>query len=537
MGGTQSSKNIIGAGHRMKPKLSRQKLLQSNYSVYWSLKPEQPDKYHKRKRFDKFRELPEVTKPVWSFDLAEYTMVLAAALADHGVHLWDLLMDPPELKVTIKAHKAHVWAVVFSPNELALATGSDDKTVRIWVAETGMPLQVLEAHTEGIRCLAFSLDGLLLSGGMDSQICMWEYQSSIPSAQWKAHEGHVHSIAFVKNHQSENQTLALSVGADGSVAGWHVEAGIYQPLGRFAGGGGKGVLCIAQHTVEDNWCACGNEDGAVWVWNFSQPDFDSRNEEQLEVEGSVKLIGHKQGVRTLAFTPDGVLLASGSTDGIVRVWDIRAMCEDGHEVCCLCVFKAHDSWVTELRFEGGDRGMVTCSSDGLVKHWVAPNRVKKIKRKVPKLSQLLQLPAAEDVEPLVFDKQLKGWRVDPNYEDPVPVEDEPISPGRNLRNFTSHTLEAADEDEPYRELHKLFLGDDYESDEDDEDTDSEEAQENPALADAGPQQGDGAGLPSAEALEMQANRPPEPRRPPQQLPHPPAQDPPGSVPQPRSEAA
>lgn len=384
MGGSTSHP----AGNRMAPPTSRKKLIQNNYREYWTLRPELPDRYHKNTRFDKFRELPEVTKPVWSFDLAEFTMVLAAALADHGVHIWDLLMDPPELKVSLRAHKAHVWAVLFTPNELALATGSGDKTIRIWNAETGMPLQILEAHTEGIRCLAFSMQGVLLSGGMDSQICMWEYESNVPSAQWKAHEGHVHSISFVNNRTSQNGSLALSVGADGTVAGWCVEKGSYKPLGRFPGGSGKGVLCVAQHTSQDNWCACGNEDGAVYIWNFAKPDLDMRHDQgsdqdNIDIEGSVKLVGHKKGVRTIAFTPDGCLLASGSTDGHIRVWDIRKMHTERHEVSCLAVFDAHDSWVTELRFEGGARGLVTCSSDGLVKHWVAPTRIKAIKGEVP----------------------------------------------------------------------------------------------------------------------------------------------------------
>lgn len=368
----------------MKPKFSRRNPLHKNYEMYWSLESDKPDKFHKSKRYDKFREMPEVTKPIWAFDLAEFAMVLAAACAEQ-VHLWDLLMDPPELKVTLAAHKAHVWCVRFSPNETALATGSSDKKIRIWVAETGQPLQVLEAHTEGVRCLAFSMDGLLLSGGMDSQICLWEHSDNAPTAQWKAHEGHVHAIAFTKNYYSDHKNLALSVGADGSVAAWHVVSGQYQALGRFAGGGGGGILCVAQHTHEDLWCACGNEDGGVWCWHFKPPEIDEETglaaTEQTDIRGHVKLVGHKQGVRTLAFTPDGCLLASGSTDGMIRIWDVRKLHEPEHFVTALAVFKAHDSWVTELRFEGGDRGIVTSSSDGLVRHWVAPERLKQISRK------------------------------------------------------------------------------------------------------------------------------------------------------------
>lgn len=430
MGGASSSAadvaNVGTAGNRMKPKTGAavrkgMKLTSTTYQMYWALDPDKPDRYHKRKRFDKFRELGEVTKPVWAFDLAEYTMVLAAALADSNVHLWDLLMDPPELKVTLRMHEAHVWAVVFAPNELAVATASSDKTVRVWVSETGMPLQVLHAHTEGVRCLAFSMDGLLLSGGMDSQICLWEYEATLPTAQWKAHEGHVHSISFVprSHQQTDNRSLALSVGADGAVCAWHIEQGNYKALGKFPGGGGKGVLCVAQHSTEDNWCACGNEDGAVWIWNYALDD--SGNSEQIEVPGNLKLVGHKQSVRTVAFTPDGCLLASGSTDGMIRVWDVRKMCEKEHEVTCVSIFKAHDSWVTELRFEGGSRGIVSCSADGLVKHWVAPRRLQKLYQapRPDKLAKRLR-EAEEEAE-----EEPNIWQYDAGDGQPLALREAP----------------------------------------------------------------------------------------------------------------
>lgn len=348
--GAAISRKKHSAGNRMKPKFHRRRAFQNNYSEYWHLLPEKPDKYHTHGRYDKFRELPEVTKPVWSFDLAEHTMVLAAAVADNVV-LWDLLMDPPELKVTLNGHKAHVWCVRFSPNETALATASSDKTVRIWVAESGLPLQTLEGHTEGVRCLAFSWEGLLLTGGMDSQICFWEHTDTAPIAQWKAHEGHVHSIAFSTNRSrdGDSQRIGISVGADGSCAGWYCVSGHYQPLGRFPGGAGGGVLCVVQHTTQTHWCACGNEDGGVWCWHFKPPVIDENDMAESEVTdvlGHVKLVGHKQSVRTVAFTPDGCLLASGSSDGMIRLWDVRRMHWDEHEVSAVAVFKAHDSWVT-----------------------------------------------------------------------------------------------------------------------------------------------------------------------------------------------
>ena len=51
-----------------------------------------------------------------------------------------------------------------------LASGSADKTVRVWDIKTGQTLHVLKGHTKGIWCLEFFTQHLLVSGSFDSTI-------------------------------------------------------------------------------------------------------------------------------------------------------------------------------------------------------------------------------------------------------------------------------------------------------------------------------------------------------------------------------
>ncbi|CAE8642685.1 unnamed protein product, partial [Polarella glacialis] len=284
------------------------------YYRVWTVIPERPDRYHKQARFDKFRELPEATRPVWAVAVAEVNMILAAATAAVEVHLWDI--QDMELKVTLKGHTGQVWDVKFSSNETTLASCSSDMTIRLWETSSGNPLGVLRGHSAGIRCLAFSYDGYLMSGDMDSNLCLWEAENPNPIKCWKAHEGNVHSLSFSKADPS----MALSVGADGSVAAWFINREREESVlgGRFAGGDGSAVLSVATHPLDTGIVAVGNQDGGVWLWFFS-PNAATG---EAEVTGHNRLRGHTMAVWFVEFAHSGCLLASGSSDCTVRVWDV-----------------------------------------------------------------------------------------------------------------------------------------------------------------------------------------------------------------------
>lgn len=381
-----------------------------NYTKVCSLVPEMPDRYGSHRRFDKFRVNRGATRPVWAVAIAEVNMMMAAATADHEVHLWDL--DTMELKVSLKGHTDQVWEVKFSTNETTLASASSDKTIRLWDTQDGSPLGVLRGHNAAIRCLSFSYEGYLISGDQDANLFLWEAENAQPIKEWQAHEGCVHSVAF----SLADPLLAISVGADGSVASWYVKREDDDMVlgGRFPGGDGGAVLSLASHPVYPGVAAVGCEDGDVWIWGF-KPDFREGN---ADVAGHTKLKGHSKAVWFLEFSRDACLLASASADCTVRVWNATNL-QSPH---LLSVFRAHDSWVRQVRWFtqpgkglGRKRLLVTCSTDGQVAIWAPPGRFRKItklqeapnfRRDASPSCEALSLRAdAQDAQPLVAERQ------------------------------------------------------------------------------------------------------------------------------------
>lgn len=347
----------------------------------------EPDRYAQSKRFDKYRELPVAVHPVWAIAIAEFSRVVAAAVSDISIHLWDLRFF--EIKVSLRGHTDVVWALDFSPNETVLASASADRTIRLWETETGNPAGVLRTHTEGVRTLCFSPDGVLVSGGADSMLAVWEYDNNQPLMKWRAHEGPVHSVAV----SLADRGTAFSIGMDGSIAAWKLETA--ELCGRFPGGDGGGVLALAAHPSHPGVVVTGLEDGGIWLW-FFQPSAAG----VAEVGGHHALKGHQKPVWTLRFSDDGSLLASGSSDQTVCVWDVHKTCswEAGQPPWPVLVahFKAHDSWVRSIRWLGLNRALISCSVDGHVNIWQRNPRYVKVAEQVRRESTNLESNQARE---------------------------------------------------------------------------------------------------------------------------------------------
>jgi WD40 repeat protein len=197
-------------------------------------------------------------------------------------------------------HQGGVLAVDISADGKLFATGSNDKTVRIW-KQDGTLLQTLN-HQATAYGVAFSPDRrLIASSGLDGTVKLWRLNETGTGATLlqtiQAHKAAAWRVAF-----SPDGKLIASASADATVKLWRLDGTLQTTLT-----GSKNLWALA-YSSDSQRVAASGLDNTVKVWSV-----DGRLLHTLQ--------GHQKSVWSVAFCPQTNLLVSGSTDRTAKLWN------------------------------------------------------------------------------------------------------------------------------------------------------------------------------------------------------------------------
>lgn len=206
----------------------------------------------------------------------------------------------------LRGHSSWIYGVpITSDGMLASVSGSK---ILLWNLDTQKIDSVLEEHTDTILSLSLSPDNqTLASGSLDKTVGLWNLETKDLICTFAKRKDPIHSVVF----SPDNKLLA-------------------------SGGESKYKTADGQKTT-------------IYLWSIDSKELIRT------------FVGHDLRVNTLAFSPDGQILASGSNDNTVRLWDVNS----GKQ---LHILNGHSSNIGTVAFTP-DGGSLISSGGGGIKVW------------------------------------------------------------------------------------------------------------------------------------------------------------------------
>jgi WD40 repeat protein/serine/threonine protein kinase/tetratricopeptide (TPR) repeat protein len=252
---------------------------------------------------------------------------------------------------TLSGHKHNLLFIAFSPDGKRLASTSEDRTVRLWDSATGEQVRTL-ADTAGrvqVQGVTFSPDGREVAGaGPDGKVLRWDVSTGQPLPPWHTGLKGLWSVVFspdgkwlaAEEVSGKIRVLDTATGTAGAT----VEASAWD---RCVGGA---VISPDSRTL----AARMGGHGTVGLWDLATGRL-------LRT-----LTGHEQRINGLAFSPDGLFLASVGEDSTVRLWNLGK--QQGVSDYSR-IFRGHTDRATVVAFSPDAQRLVSGGRDGVVRVW------------------------------------------------------------------------------------------------------------------------------------------------------------------------
>ncbi len=267
--------------------------------------------------------------------------VLASGSDDKTVRLWD---ENGRLLKIFEGHTDNISSLSWSSNGKILASARG-KTIRLWSSD-GHLLKILEGHNDSVKTLSWSSDGTILASGSDDKtVRLWDENGHL----LKILEGHTDDISSLS--WSPNGKILASASVDKSIRLWSKEGNLLK------------ILNVQSSRITISWSPDGKTLAAAsktWELSMLEDKYirlwgpDGRLLKVLE--------GHNNGITCLSWSLDGKILASGSSDKTIRLWS-----SDG---CLLKILEVHDLGVRTLSWSHDNKILASAGwVDTTIRFW------------------------------------------------------------------------------------------------------------------------------------------------------------------------
>ena len=274
----------------------------------------------------------------WSHD-GKY---IASCSNDRTARIWNA--NTSTCIYILKGHTNNVWSVIWSPDGKYIASSSEDGTVRIWDAITGTCIHTLEGHTNNVWAVVWSPDGkYVASKSQDATIRVW---NAITGTCIYTLNGSYGGSSLTP--WSPDSRYIASCSFDSTIKIWDITNGTCI---RTLKGHTHWVYSVSW-SPDNSMLASGSWDTTIRVWDITTGTCIHTLE------------GHTDSIYSLSWSPNGKYIASGSRNNIIKVWD--AVTSN-----CIYTLTGHMDAVISVSWSSDGKYIASSSEDGTVRIWDA----------------------------------------------------------------------------------------------------------------------------------------------------------------------
>lgn len=230
-----------------------------------------------------------------------------------------LSAQEPKLRDTLKGHAQVVNSVAFSPDGKTLASGSDDKTIKLWDVATGKELVLPKPllHPGAVLTVAFSPDGKMLASGSwkrgaeeDGNIHLWDVEKRTEKKatfdkQWPMVVSRS-PVAFSPDNKTLASVSQAKIKLSDVQTGKQQTTQVDKPQDAL-----RALVCVA-FSPDGKTLAAGGVLGTLKLWDVQTG------------KPTANLQGHEGNVVFVAFSPDGKTLVSFDESAkTIKMWDVE----------------------------------------------------------------------------------------------------------------------------------------------------------------------------------------------------------------------
>ncbi len=243
---------------------------------------------------------------------------IASGGYDKTVKLWDVKTGA-EIR-TLKGHNKSVKSITFAPDGQSIASCCDDGKMVIWDLITGRILHTLDSTNTpgGISCVAFSADGKIIAAANKKKciIKLWEVATARKVCTLTSNGLSATNITF-----NFDGTILASADKSGSIKLWNLNTN-------------QEMCSLSAHLFEANFIAfswegqnqillSGSQDRKILKFRDVNKSYNYIDEKYYW-QFVANFSSHTRSIDSIAISPDGQILASGSHDNTIKLWNIAS---------------------------------------------------------------------------------------------------------------------------------------------------------------------------------------------------------------------